>query len=156
AIEQSLVHARRAGRLITGSFLLAVPLVAGPIPAEEALARLDFFIGGQPHPGDLQMRSVLLAMLRQIAEAWAGGRAADEQMRELGIHAGDIWLAELALIAGDLRTAADYLRLGCEEMESRGATAELSTYAPHLGRVLCMLGDVDEAEHLAQKGRELG
>ena len=39
----------------------------------------------------------------------------------------------------------------------RSATSgELSTYAPMLGRVLCLLGRYDEAELLAQRGRELG
>ena len=37
-----------------------------------------------------------------------------------------------------------------------GAVASLSTYAPQLGRSLCALGRYDEAEPLAQLGRELG
>jgi tetratricopeptide (TPR) repeat protein len=41
-------------------------------------------------------------------------------------------------------------------MERRGTTAVLSSYAPLLGRVVCALGDPDEAEQLAQRGRELG
>jgi tetratricopeptide (TPR) repeat protein len=41
-------------------------------------------------------------------------------------------------------------------MEKTGNTATLSSYAPALGRVLCLLGQHDEAELLAQKGRELG
>jgi tetratricopeptide (TPR) repeat protein len=102
------------------------------------------------------MRAVLLAMLGQIEEAWAVGVAAEEQARELGIGTGDIWLSEIALIAGDQQTAAEYLRSACEEMEERGAAAHLSTYAPQLGRVLCTLGRPDEAEQLALKGRELG
>jgi tetratricopeptide (TPR) repeat protein len=95
-------------------------------------------------------------MLGQVDEAWAVGIPADEQARELGIESGVAWLAEIALIAGDLQAAADYLRTTCMELEDRGATAQLSTYAPHLGRILCMLGHVQEAEQLADKGRELG
>jgi tetratricopeptide (TPR) repeat protein len=41
-------------------------------------------------------------------------------------------------------------------LEERGATAQLSTYAPLLGRMLCVLGHPEEAEQLARKGRELG
>jgi tetratricopeptide (TPR) repeat protein len=41
-------------------------------------------------------------------------------------------------------------------MEKRGTTAVLSSYAPLLGRVVCALGRPDEAEQLAQQGRELG
>jgi hypothetical protein len=156
AIEQALVHARRAGIPILGSWTLSVPLTAGPRPAGEALAKLDSLVGDQPHPADLQLRAVLLAMLGRVEEAWAVGIPAVEQARELGIDAGPTFLAEVALIAGDEQAAAEYLRASCAEMEERGATAVLSTYAALLGRVLCALGDPDEAEQLARKGRELG
>jgi class 3 adenylate cyclase/tetratricopeptide (TPR) repeat protein len=156
AAEQALLHARRAGQHPAGSMALSVPLTMGPRPAREALARLDTFIADQPHPGDLELRAVLLAMLGQTGEAWALALPADQKLRELGVSSGDIWLAELALIAGDAQAAAGYLRSACDEMEERGATANLSTYAPMLGRVLCMLGAPDEAERLAHKGRELG
>jgi len=156
AIEQALLHARRAGQPIVGSWALAVPLTFGPRPAGEALAKLDSVIGDHPHPADLQLRAVLLAMLDQIDEAWTIGVPADEQARELGIASGTTFLAELALIAGEQEAAAEYLRAGCAEMEERGATAQLSTYAALLGRVLCALGHPDEAEQFARKGRELG
>jgi class 3 adenylate cyclase/tetratricopeptide (TPR) repeat protein len=156
AAEQSFAHARRAGQFIVGSLFLSVPLVAGPKPAGEALARIDSFIAERPHPGDLQMRAVLLAMLGRIDEAWEVGIAANEKASELGIYAGDTWLGEIAVIARDLPAAEEYLRKGCDEMENRGATAELSTYVAQLGRVVCMLGKTDEAEQLARKGRELG
>jgi tetratricopeptide (TPR) repeat protein len=156
AIEQSLVHARRAGFPIVGSWALSVPLTFGPRPASEALAKLDSYIGDHPHPGDLQLRAVLLAMLGQIEEAWAVGVPATKQAAELGMDSGPTFLSEIALIAGDRQAAAEYLRDSCAEMEERGATAVLSTYAPMLGRILCGLGSPDEAEQLALKGRELG
>jgi tetratricopeptide (TPR) repeat protein len=95
-------------------------------------------------------------MLGRIEEAWAVGVPAVEQARELGIDSGPTFLAEVALIAGDEQAAAEYLRASLAEMEERGATAVLSTYAPQLGRVLCALGRPDEAEELARTGRELG
>jgi class 3 adenylate cyclase/tetratricopeptide (TPR) repeat protein len=155
AIEQALLHARRAGHSITGSWMMSVPLTLGPKPAAEALAKLDSLITDSPHPGDLQLRAVLLAMLGQIEEAWAVAVPADRQARELGINSGP-WLSEIALIAGDQQAAAEYLRVSCEGMEKVGATAQLSTYVSQLGRVLCALGRYDEAEQFAQKGRELG
>jgi len=154
-IEHALIHARRAGHHVTSSRALSAPLTMGPRPASEALARLDDFIGDQPHPGDLQLRAVLLAMLGQIEEAWAVAVPATERARELGVYSGDVWLGEIALIAGDQQAAAEYFRSGCEDMERRGATAPLSTYLPLLGRVLCALGQLDEAEQLAHRGREL-
>jgi class 3 adenylate cyclase/tetratricopeptide (TPR) repeat protein len=156
AIEQSILHARRAGHPVVGSRMLGVPLTMGPKPASEALAKLDSFIAGQPHPGDMQLRALLLAMLGRIDEAWALGLLADEQGREVGITVGPGFLAELALIAGDDQAAAEYLRSACEEMEVRGAMAELSTYMALRARVLCKLGSRPEAEALAQRGRELG
>jgi tetratricopeptide (TPR) repeat protein len=44
----------------------------------------------------------------------------------------------------------------CELLEQHDALAALSTYAPARARALCALGRHDEAERLAQRGRELG
>ena len=41
-------------------------------------------------------------------------------------------------------------------LEAAGSQGYLSTYAPTLGRSLCALGRYDEAEPLAELGRELG
>ena len=41
-------------------------------------------------------------------------------------------------------------------LQRQGSRSWLSTYAPQLGRSLCALGRYDEAEPLAQLGRELG
>ena len=52
--------------------------------------------------------------------------------------------------------AAVHLRRYCDVAEARGAQRSISrTNAPMLGRSLCMLGRYDEAEPLAQLGREL-
>ncbi|HJQ75052.1 MAG TPA: tetratricopeptide repeat protein, partial [Gaiellaceae bacterium] len=156
AIEQALLHARRSSQRIAGSFILSVPLAMGPTPASVALAKLDSFVADEEHPGDIELRSLLLAMLGRVEEGWEAGLRADAQLRELGLLGGPIWLGELAMIDGDDEKAARYLREGCDEMEQRGATAQLSTYVAILARVLCFLGDPDEAERLARKGRELG
>jgi class 3 adenylate cyclase/tetratricopeptide (TPR) repeat protein len=157
AIEQSLLHARRAGHPMVGSRALSVPLTFGPLPASQALAKLDSYIAiaGRPHPGEMSLRAVMLAMLGRIEEAWAVGILAAEQASEVGINSGPTTLSELALIAGDWRTADEHLRNTCELLAERGATAQLSTYVALRGRVLCMLDRPDEGEQLAQKGREL-
>jgi class 3 adenylate cyclase len=155
AQEQALRRARRAGQPIVGSLYLAVPLAVGPRPASEALATLAAVVP-QPHAGDLLMRGLLLAMLDRLDEAWATAVPAEQRLRELGHHTGGAFLAQIAVIAGEYETAAHYLYEACEAMEKAGSIGTLSTYAPTLGRVLCLLGRYDEAEQLAQKGRELG
>ena len=156
--EQAVRHARAAGHPVLGWFsaLFGVPLVLGPRPASEALASADTVLVDYPHPGTLLLRAVLLAMLDRIDEAWAVGLVADERLRELGYRTGGEWLGELGLVAGDYEASAHHLRDACNALEANGNFPELSTYVAELGRVLCELGRHDEAETLAQRGRELG
>jgi class 3 adenylate cyclase len=157
AQEQSVSHARRAGHRDAPVFPIAIPLVIGPRPASQALARLDALIAESPDSKALVFRAVLLAMLDRMDEAWAVALPAEERARELGFAAGPRgYLARIATLAGDDNAAADYRRAGCDALEASGRTAELSTGLPELGRVLCKLGRYDEAEALAQRGRELG
>jgi hypothetical protein len=157
AMETALAHARRAGHPVLGVFTLAlaVGLTYGPRPASEALATLDAVIADEPYAGALLLRALLLAMLDRIDEAWAVALPAGERLRELAFATGGAWLAEIALLADDDEAAASHLRNACDALEAIGNTGELSTYAPTL-RVLCALGRYDEAELLAQRGRELG
>ena len=156
AMEQALLHARRADHPVVGSLGLVKALTWGPRPAGEALEALDALVP-EPHPIDLMGRAWLLTMLGQIDEAWGVALPAEERARELlGIDTGGIWLAEVAVLAGDLAAAAAYLRSGCDALEGSGNTSLLSSYAPRLARVLCALGRNEEAEPLARRGRELG
>ncbi len=158
AMERVMLHAGRAGHPLLGwqTMMLAAPLALGPRPAGEALATLDAVLADHAYPGGLLLRGLLLAMLDRIEEAWAVALPADERLRELGYTTGGEWLGEIALITGDYEAAAGYLRDACAALEAIGNLAELSSYAPMLGRVLCRLGDFDEAEMLAERGRELG
>ena len=132
-------------------------LVLGPRPADEALRTLDSVLPANPHPGALLRRAELLAMLGRFDEAWALAIPAGERMRELiGDAGGENVLAEIAALAGEHAAAAGHLRRYCDMLERHGSRSLLSTYAPQLGRSLCALGRYDEAEPLAQLGRELG
>ena len=158
AAETARRLARVAGHPVLGWFtvMLAVPLAHGPRPASEALATLDAVLADHPYPGGLLVRALLLAMLDRIEEAWAVALPAEERLRELGLSTRRGALGEIALIAGDYQAAAGHLRNACHALEAIGSLNELSTYAPLLGFALCELGDYDEAERLAQQGRELG
>jgi tetratricopeptide (TPR) repeat protein len=157
-MEQAQRHARRAGHPVFGWFtmMLAVALAEGPRPASEALATLDAVLADHPYAGGLLLRALLLAMLDRIDEAWAVALPAEERLREFGLSSGGEWLGEIALVAGDHEAAAGYLREACDALEAVGNLGELSTYTSWLGRVFCLLGRYDEAEQLAQRGRELG
>jgi class 3 adenylate cyclase/tetratricopeptide (TPR) repeat protein len=156
ASEQAAGHARRAGHAVQGGWLLATPFAVGPWPAREALAKLEALSPDQPHPGDLLVRGVLLAMLDRVDEAWEVALSAAARGREFGFTWAETSLDNIAEFAGDLQARESYLRQACEKLEASGRTNQLSTYAPRLGRVLCALGRYEEAEKLARKGRELG
>jgi tetratricopeptide (TPR) repeat protein len=156
ASEQATRHARRAGHAVPGGWLLATPFAVGPWPASEALAKLESLSPDQPHPGDLLVRGVLLAMLDHIDEAWEVALSAADRGRDFGFTWAETSLDNIAEFAGDLQARESYLRQACEKLEASGRTNQLSTYAPRLGRVLCALARYDEAEQLARKGRELG
>jgi class 3 adenylate cyclase/tetratricopeptide (TPR) repeat protein len=153
ASEKAIMHARTVGQ-DNRLFSLGAALLLGPRPAGKALEALDAALPKQPDPPSLTLRAVLLAMLDRIEEAWTVAFAAHERARELGI-AAEQDLADIAALAGNDEAAATYLRIACDAMEASGRTGNLSAYAPRLGRILCALGRYDEAEPLAQKGREL-
>ena len=111
----------------------------------------------------MMWRAVLLAMLGQIDEAWAVAVPATEQaLTGAGgiCYGGGIWLAEIALIAGDRQAApGEHLTGGCEDIEAAEEDRPRSsprTYPWARPCPLPPLGQPDEAEQLARKGRELG
>ena len=155
AAEQAVRHARLAGHDSGGDFGFGHAIVGGPRRASEALAALDRLLPGSQRPILLLNRALLLAMLDRTDEAWSIAVPAGERSREIG-YGGDQKLAHLARIVGDHEAAERFLESFCEEAERLGDLSVLSSYAPMRGRALCALGRYDEAEALAQRGRELG
>jgi tetratricopeptide (TPR) repeat protein len=155
ASQQALHHARLAGWPRNDLFHLDGALVFGPRPADEALDVLDAALGDTRHPHPLLARAYLLAMLGRFDEAWGIAREQVERLHEFRGAGHEAWLAWIARLEGDEERAADYFRAFCEALEAHGQFAPLSSFAPELGRSLCALGRYDEAEPLAQRGREL-
>ena len=136
---------------------LGSPLLQGSTPADEALRRFDAALPERAHPAVLLRRAVLLAMLNEFDEAWSIAREASERWREQTGEEEDTYeLGHIATLAGEDEAAAHYFRRYCDLLERRGRRAHLAGSAPQLGRSLCTLGRFDEAEPLAQLGRELG
>jgi class 3 adenylate cyclase len=155
AEERALLYARRAGRPWQPAGFVQT-LLLGPVPAGEALERLDE-LTPDPTPNTLALRCWLVAMLDRVDEARSLALQAHERLVEQTGRQVARWpLAEIALLAGDLDDAARHLHALCDWLEETENYGYLSTYAPELGRVLCALGRYDEAEPLARRGRELG
>jgi class 3 adenylate cyclase/tetratricopeptide (TPR) repeat protein len=156
AAEAGLAAARRAGWRFQHAFRLETALVAGPRPADEALATLDAVLPDDPTPETQAERALLLAILGRFAEARAIMNAAAEHHRELGGDGLILEMAEIAAYEGDHAAAASYLGAFCADLADRGMRANLSTFAPKRGYHLCRVGEFAEAERLAELGRELG
>ena len=156
AAEQALRHARLAGQRRSDLFRLERALAFGPRPADEALRTLDALLPDTPHPSLLLTRAWLLTMLARFEEASSIVSETGERVRELtGDDTVDSVLGIIATTAGDHEKAVAHQRRNCDLLEARGQRHYLSVHAPMLGRSLCMLGRYDEAEPLAQLGREL-
>jgi class 3 adenylate cyclase len=155
ASEQALLHARLAGETRSDLFHLDGALAFGPVPADEALRRLDDALGEGRHPHPLLARGYLLALLGRFDEARAVTSEQAERLRELRGEGHEAWLAWIARLEGDHERAAELFRAFCDSLEEHGKTAALSAFAAELGKSLCALGRHDEAEPLAQRSREL-
>jgi class 3 adenylate cyclase/tetratricopeptide (TPR) repeat protein len=157
AAEQALRHGRLAGRRSQDLFSLPDALVFGPRPADEALRTLDALLPENPHPWPLLLRAWLLTMLGRFDEADEGARVSGERWRDVtGDDHVDVVLGQIAATAGRHGDAVVHLRRYCNLAQARDLRGYLATFAPILGRSLCALGRYDEAEPLAELGRELG
>jgi tetratricopeptide (TPR) repeat protein len=161
ALEEALVHARRAGhkryeRWILGTLLTS--LLLGPTPMTEAIRRCEETLALVENDPVLEARVLNVVAPAKAAvgrfdegrEDYRRSRAILEELGHkllpaLGTFAGG-WLE---LLAGDLEMAEAELRWGCELLEDVGEKASLSTVAALLGRVLYAQGRYEEAERFS-------
>ncbi len=158
--QEALRHADLAGQRHGSLFGIAGGLIHGPTPAEEALRILDAADVRDPFH-DLA-HAQLLGMLGRIDEARSLGADAGERAYQWwGIQDGygpdtEPALADIEVLAGDYDAAIRRYRVSCAYFDRQGKYAFLSTCITQLGRCLCMVGQVDEAEPLILRGLELG
>jgi len=155
AAEETLRHARLAGRQSPSNPYLVTALAVGPRPADEALATLDR-LDRLPHSSGLG-RAWFLAMLGRFDEAWSLADESYARAREQSRSRWGLWImAEIAALAEDHETAIRHLKELCEWLDETRQLPFLATYAPRLGRELCALGRYEEAEETARLGRDVG
>jgi class 3 adenylate cyclase/tetratricopeptide (TPR) repeat protein len=142
---------------------LGWPIALGPMPAEEALARLERIdsavvsaVGGES--AARMVSSVVLAMVGEIDEARSRAATYRAFIRERGLlltWAGTSMVeGGLELRAGDWDAAERILREGYETLTEIGETGYLSTVVAHLAEAVLNRGDVDEAIELTRVSEE--
>ena len=155
--KEAIRHSRLAGQRRTDLLALGAGLYYGPHPTDDAVAILDELLPENPHPSLLAWRAVLLAASGRFDDAWPLANRAGQRWRDLS---GDdeyfFPQSHIEMLAGDYEAAADHMRVFCDLLEERGQRSFLSTFAPMLGRWLCALGRYEEANPLAEVGRDLG
>ncbi|MDP9302249.1 MAG: AAA family ATPase [Actinomycetota bacterium] len=158
ALERAVHHARaagdRRGEVFRLGFLTNV-IAQGPIPAEEAIARLPLLLersgGSKVTEGRMLWNlSLLQAMSGRIEEARRSWRRSLELYRELGIlFRFHMYIGWVELIAGDPAEAEGPLREGIAVLEAAGGKGWLATTAAVLAEVLWRQGKNEEAERHA-------
>jgi class 3 adenylate cyclase/tetratricopeptide (TPR) repeat protein len=158
ALERAVRHAQAAGDRrgeVTQLGFLTNVIAQGPIPAEEAIARLPLLLersgGSKVTEGRMLWNlSLLQAMSGRIEEARRSWRRSLELYRELGIlFRGHMYIGWVELTAGDPAQAEGPLREGIAVLEATGGKGWLATTAAVLAEVLWRQGKNEEAERHA-------
>ena len=165
-LEQAATHARSAGdRAVEAESLRyqCTALVMGPMPVEEAVARVDRMSSRVLGNASLEMtvlyeRSRLEAVrgrfdAARAALADAAAFAADRGFEVLGAGRVATCAAFVALTMGDPAGAERAVRPACESLEAVGELGHLASAVPLLLEALHQLGRGEEALQLAERWR---
>ena len=165
--ERGLVHARAAGdRRQEGELQrrIALAIDVGPIPAEEAIARLDALVA-ESHGdrrveiGAARSRAELEAMRGNVGEARRIVSHAKALANELGDRVAlaavyrDAGLVEMR--AGDPVAHEREARTGYEMLERAGDIGHLASAAPDLAEAVYAQGRYAEALEIAEFSRSI-
>ena len=165
ALEQALVHARRAGNrreeaVILGQ--LALSLYWGPAPVQDAISRCERMLAETGHDPAVAARvTVSIAGLEAMRGRFERARdlywQSKETLAELGLKpwlaAHTLALASIETLAGDPGAAEDELRFGVETLDELGLQSSFSTLASTLARTSFEQGRWEEAEQLVERAR---
>jgi tetratricopeptide (TPR) repeat protein len=165
ALEQALVHARRAeDEDLVEALVHAIAWsnLFGPTPVGEALGWLEGERGQVRDP--LAVLEANEGWLQAMRGQFDRGRSlvaeAITRREELGapmaVANGQQIEAHVELLAGDPAAAEAGLRRAREMLEQMGERGVLSTFAGVLARTLCTLGRHGEAEQWSHTSEELG
>jgi class 3 adenylate cyclase/tetratricopeptide (TPR) repeat protein len=158
ALEQALIHARRAGDRREEADIMAslgLSLLRGPVPASEGLDRFDQLLAEVTDDPVLKAhvigdRAALEAMLGRFDEARGDYLRCVAIFRDRGLKralgAQTIVLAEIEILAGDPEAAEREVRLGCEIAEETGNRGSLATLGSVLAEALYLQGRFAEAK----------
>jgi class 3 adenylate cyclase/tetratricopeptide (TPR) repeat protein len=166
ALEQALVHARRAGHrreeaVILGQ--LALSLYWGPAPVEEAIARCKQMLAETGHDPAVTARvTVSIAGLEAMRGRFERARElywqSKEALADLGLKpwlaAHTLAISSIETLAGDPGAAEDELRFGVETLDELGMRSSFSTLASALARTSFEQGRWEEAEQLVERARD--
>jgi class 3 adenylate cyclase/tetratricopeptide (TPR) repeat protein len=167
ALEQALVHAKRAGddREAAGALMrMPMSLYYGPMPVPDATARAEAILQSAQGARVVQSTAlVCLAGLHAMSGRFDDARPLLAQGRAISDELGfRVWVAGFSLAAGDIEMLAGdpvaaerELRRGYEALEAMGERGLLATVAAELARAVSAQRRHEEAEHLTQVSEEL-
>jgi tetratricopeptide (TPR) repeat protein len=150
---QALPYQRQAGCSRSETWL-EWALILGPRPVDAAMRVIDEIAVWRPPSSQDLPRAALLAMRGRFDEAWALAEARSSHLREVaGATTRDAYetLAMIARIEGDLERARQYTAAVIELISH--AAVPVATTKGSLARILCYLGEFDEAERLLEEAR---
>jgi DNA-binding SARP family transcriptional activator/class 3 adenylate cyclase len=161
ASERALVLSRRAGDRFEereNVEWLAIALLLGPAPADEAARRseeLQHECAHEPLQRALLLgvQAVLVAMQGRSKEAEELAAASRNMMDALGewVWISFFWLAWISIWAGRAADAERELRPGYERLKSLGSKSHFSSFAYLLSHAVYCQGRYDEAETLTHE-----
>jgi tetratricopeptide (TPR) repeat protein len=166
-LRRAVTHAQAVGDLRTlddARRWLAIVLLWGPTPVDEALAEVRSLIGGEArglgHPMLVIVEGTLLALSGDFER---GRRLAAEGRRELlelgqkvPYAATGQPAAIIEFLAGNDRAAERLMREAHDILTAAGERGYLSTVSALLGLALAHQGRYDEADRFADESRDAG